>query len=119
MFSFKTGILNKSIVILTVDNGGSMVIKNIFKLSNFHFVKDFLLSVLGLHEHLVNDKRCAVTSEEVLPSHHGHKHFHNFSTDNSQLHTPSFYSQNRKEKYPFSAPNKLFKFDKLFSFPLN
>lgn len=47
MFSFKTGILNKSIVILTVDKGGSVVIKNIFKQSNFHFVQDFLLSVLG------------------------------------------------------------------------
>lgn len=47
MFSFKPGILNKSFVILTVDNGGSMVIKNIFKWPNFHFVKDFLLSVFG------------------------------------------------------------------------
>lgn len=117
MFSFKTGILNKSIAILTVDNAGSMVIKNVFKQPNFHFVKDFVS--LGLHEHLVNYKCCAVTSEEVLPSHHGHKHFHNFPADNSQLHTPSFYSQTRKEKYPFSAPSKLFKFDKLFSFPLN
>lgn len=47
MFSFKTGILNNGVVILTGDNGGSMVIKTIFKWSNFHFVKHFLLSVSG------------------------------------------------------------------------
>lgn len=47
MFSFKPGMLNKSFVILTVDNGGSMVIKTIFKWPNFHFAKDFLLSVFG------------------------------------------------------------------------
>jgi len=47
MLSFKTGILKKSIVILTIDNGGAMVIKFIFKWSNFHFVKAFLSSVFG------------------------------------------------------------------------
>lgn len=59
--------------------------------------------------------RCAEPSEEALPP---HKHFHNSPADNSQLHTPSFYSQASKEKYPLSAPNKLLRFDKLFSFPL-
>lgn len=52
-FSFKTGIFNRSIVILLADNGGSVVIKPGFKWSNFHFAKGSLLSVSGFHTQLV------------------------------------------------------------------
>lgn len=80
-----------------------------------NLVLNGLISTLPRVSH---SARCAVTSEEALPPQHGHKHFHNSPADNSQLHTPSFYSQASKEKYPLSAPNKLLRFDKLFSFPL-